>query len=122
MKKDTRTKKKIDKTPIITLVNSILTKAIDNGSTIIRIVPTPKRLAVFEKKPSGKFVKTSSHALLLRTAIISRIKIMTGSMNIADKEVVMTGEINRQGFPVMQVIVVPGVSNLGDEIVINIKY
>ncbi len=78
--------------PIILLVSSLLVEAMNNRASDIHIEPLEKRLRV-RFRIDGYLQEVQSPPKKLQGAIISRLKIMTGSMSIAEKRVPQDGRI-----------------------------
>ncbi|NNE90042.1 MAG: type II/IV secretion system protein [Verrucomicrobiales bacterium] len=78
--------------PIIKLVHQILQEAYQNRASDIHIEPLEKELRI-RYRIDGALHKVQSHPTSLLSAVISRIKIMTGSMSIAEKRVPQDGRI-----------------------------
>jgi type IV pilus assembly protein PilB len=81
-----------DDAPIIRLVSSLLVEAQNNRASDIHIEPLEKRLRI-RYRIDGNLQEMQSPPKKLQGAIISRLKIMTGSMNIAEKRVPQDGRI-----------------------------
>ena len=77
--------------PVIRLVNSLITRAIENRASDIHIEPAQNRLAI-RYRIDGVLTEVSSPPLRLRSAIISRIKIMA-RLNIAERRLPQDGRI-----------------------------
>ncbi|MCL4131903.1 UNVERIFIED_CONTAM: hypothetical protein GTU68_067394, partial [Idotea baltica] len=78
--------------PIIRLVHQILQEAYQARASDIHIEPLEEELRV-RYRIDGALHKVQSHPSRLLSAVISRIKIMTGSMSIAEKRVPQDGRI-----------------------------
>ncbi len=78
--------------PIIKLVGQILQEAYQNRASDIHIEPLEEELRV-RYRIDGALHKVQSHPPRLLSAVISRIKIMTGTMSIAEKRVPQDGRI-----------------------------
>jgi len=81
-----------DDAPIIKLVSSLLVEAQNNRASDIHIEPLEKSLRV-RLRIDGNLQEIKSPPKKLQGAIISRLKIMTGSMSIAEKRVPQDGRI-----------------------------
>ena len=81
-----------DEAPIIRLVSSLLIEAQNNRASDIHIEPLEKTLRV-RLRIDGSLQEIKSPPKKLQGAIISRLKIMTGSMSIAEKRVPQDGRI-----------------------------
>ena len=81
-----------DDAPIIKLVSSLLIEAQNNRASDIHIEPLEKSLRV-RLRIDGSLQEIKSPPKKLQGAIISRLKIMTGSMSIAEKRVPQDGRI-----------------------------
>jgi len=81
-----------DDAPIIRLVSNMLIEAQNNRASDIHIEPMEKRLRI-RYRIDGNLQEMQSPPKKLQGAIISRLKIMTSSMNIAEKRVPQDGRI-----------------------------
>ena len=81
-----------DDAPIIRLVSNLLIEAQNNRASDIHIEPMEKRLRI-RYRIDGNLQEMQSPPKKLQGAIISRLKIMTSSMNIAEKRVPQDGRI-----------------------------
>ena len=77
--------------PVIRLVNSLITRAIESRASDIHIEPAQNRLAI-RYRIDGVLSEMASPPLRLRSAIISRIKIMA-RLNIAERRLPQDGRI-----------------------------
>jgi general secretion pathway protein E len=77
--------------PVIRLVNSLITRAIESRASDIHIEPAQNRLAV-RYRIDGVLIEIPAPSLRLRSAIISRIKIMA-RLNIAERRLPQDGRI-----------------------------
>jgi general secretion pathway protein E len=77
--------------PVIRLVNSLITRAIESRASDIHIEPAQNRLAI-RYRIDGVLTEVNSPPLRLRSAIISRIKIMA-RLNIAERRLPQDGRI-----------------------------
>ncbi len=78
--------------PIIKLVTNMLMEGFKNRASDIHIEPLEKDIRV-RYRIDGVLHDVEHHPKRLHSAIISRIKIMTGSMNIDEKRVPQDGRI-----------------------------
>ena len=78
--------------PIIKMVYQILQEAYQNKASDIHIEPLEGELRV-RYRIDGALHKVQSHPLRLLPSVVSRIKIMTGTMAIAEKRVPQDGRI-----------------------------
>ena len=81
-----------DDAPIIRMVSSIIVEAQNNRASDIHIEPLEKRLRV-RVRIDGNLQEVQSPPKKLQAAIISRLKIMTGTMSIAEKRIPQDGRI-----------------------------
>ena len=81
-----------DEAPIIKLVSSLLVEAQNNRASDIHIEPLEKTLRV-RFRIDGNLQEVQSPPKKLQGAIVSRLKIMSGSMSIAEKRVPQDGRI-----------------------------
>lgn len=81
-----------DDAPIIKMVTSLLMEAQKYRASDIHLEPLEKRFRV-RFRIDGVLQEMQSPPKKLQTAIVSRIKIMTGSMSIAEKRVPQDGRI-----------------------------
>ena len=81
-----------DEAPIIKMVSSLLIEAQNNRASDIHIEPLEKTLRV-RLRIDGNLQEIKSPPKKLQGAIISRLKIMTGSMSIAEKRIPQDGRI-----------------------------
>lgn len=81
-----------DDAPIIRLVSNLLIEAQNSRASDIHIEPMEKRLRI-RYRIDGNLQEMQSPPKKLQGAIISRLKIMTSSMNIAEKRVPQDGRI-----------------------------
>ena len=81
-----------DDAPIIRMVSNLLIEAQNNRASDIHIEPMEKRLRV-RFRIDGNLQEVQSPPKKLQGAIISRLKIMTGTMSIAEKRVPQDGRI-----------------------------
>jgi len=78
--------------PIIKMVYQILQEAYQNRASDIHIEPLEEELRV-RYRIDGALHKVQSHPTQLLSSIVSRIKIMTGTMSIAEKRIPQDGRI-----------------------------
>ena len=86
------TEEEDDDAPIIRLVSSLLVEAQNNRASDIHIEPLEKSLRI-RFRIDGNLQEVQSPPKKLQGAIISRLKIMTGSMSIAEKRIPQDGRI-----------------------------
>lgn len=79
-------------TPIVSLVNFFITDAVLKGASDIHIEPYERVLRA-RFRVDGVLREVMSPPFRLKDAIISRVKIMTGSMDIAERRVPQDGRI-----------------------------
>lgn len=84
-----------DDAPIIRMVSEILLDAFKIRASDIHIEPLEKSVQV-RYRIDGVLQKVADHPRKLLSAIVSRIKIMTGSMSIAEKRLPQDGRIQLQ--------------------------
>ncbi len=78
--------------PVIKMVYQILQEAYQNRASDIHIEPTEKEMRV-RYRIDGALHKVQSHPLSLLSSVVSRIKIMTGTMAISEKRLPQDGRI-----------------------------
>ncbi|MEO6847781.1 MAG: ATPase, T2SS/T4P/T4SS family [Chthoniobacterales bacterium] len=78
--------------PIIKMVSSLLLEAYKARASDIHLEPLEKKFRV-RFRVDGMLQEMQSPPKKLQTAIVSRIKIMTGSMSIAEKRIPQDGRI-----------------------------
>lgn len=78
--------------PIIKMVYQILQEAYQNRASDIHIEPMETEMRV-RYRIDGSLHKVQSHPLRLLPSVVSRIKIMTGTMAIAEKRLPQDGRI-----------------------------
>lgn len=106
--------------PIIKLVNQILIDAFKAKASDIHIEPLEKSLRI-RYRIDGVLHETGSHPRRLISAVIARLKIMSGSMSIAEKRVPQDGRIQLQlGDAHMDLRVSTVPSNHGESVVMRI--
>ncbi len=106
--------------PIIKLVNQLLTDAFNAGASDIHIEPLEKSLRI-RYRIDGVLHETHNHPRRLLSAVVARLKIMSGTMSIAEKRVPQDGRIQLQlGDKHMDLRVSSVPSNHGESIVMRI--
>ncbi|MEM7600705.1 MAG: GspE/PulE family protein [Verrucomicrobiota bacterium] len=106
--------------PIIKLVYQILQEAYQNRASDIHIEPTEEEMRV-RYRIDGSLHKVQSHPLRLLSSVVSRIKIMTGTMAISEKRLPQDGRIQAKfgsGDLDLRVSTVP--TSCGESIVMRI--
>jgi len=106
--------------PIIKLVYQVLQEAYQNRASDIHIEPLEKEMRV-RYRIDGALHKVQSHPLSLLSSVVSRIKIMTGTMAIAEKRLPQDGRIQAKfgsGDLDLRVSTVP--TSCGESIVMRI--
>lgn len=106
--------------PIIKMVYQILQEAYQNRASDIHIEPLEEEMRV-RYRIDGALHKVQSHPPRLLSSIVSRIKIMTGTMAIAEKRVPQDGRIQAKfgkGDLDLRVSTVP--TSCGESIVMRI--
>lgn len=109
-----------DDAPIIKLVSQILVEAFNMRASDIHIEPLETSLRV-RYRVDGKLIEIGNHPRKLLPAIVARLKVMSGTMSIAEKRMPQDGRIQIQmsGKEVdLRVSSVP--SNHGESIVMRI--
>lgn len=109
-----------DDAPIIKMVSSMLLESFKMRASDIHIEPMETTLRI-RYRVDGKLVEMDNHPKKLHPAIIARIKVMSGSMSIAEKRLPQDGRIQIRvaGKEVdLRVSSVP--SNHGESIVMRI--
>ncbi|MFM7606332.1 MAG: GspE/PulE family protein [Prosthecobacter sp.] len=81
-----------DDAPVIKLVTNLITEAFKNKASDIHIEPMEKDIRV-RYRMDGVMVDIEHHPKRLLAAIIGRIKIMTGTMQLDEKRVPQDGRI-----------------------------
>ena len=106
--------------PIIKLVYGLLTDAVKLGVSDIHIEPLETSLRV-RYRIDGKLVIGANHPKKLLPAIIARLKVMSGSMSIAEKRLPQDGRIQiKMGKKEVDLRVSSVPSNHGESIVMRI--
>ncbi len=106
--------------PIIKLVSHILVEAFKMRASDIHIEPLETSLRI-RYRVDGKLIEVDNHPKKLLPAIVARLKVMSGSMSIAEKRLPQDGRIQIQvaGKDVdLRVSSVP--SNHGESVVMRI--
>lgn len=106
--------------PIIKMVYQILQEAYQNRASDIHIEPLENELRV-RYRIDGALHKVQTHPTGLLSSIVSRIKIMTGTMSIAEKRIPQDGRIQAKfgsGDLDLRVSTVP--TSCGESIVMRI--
>ncbi|MBE7495529.1 MAG: Flp pilus assembly complex ATPase component TadA [Verrucomicrobiaceae bacterium] len=109
-----------DDAPVIKLVTNMLMEAFKNKASDIHIEPLEKDIRV-RFRMDGVLVDVEHHPKRLHAAIIGRIKILTGSMQLDEKRVPQDGRIqmNYNDKEVdMRVSVIP--TNHGESVVMRV--
>ncbi|MCF6311190.1 MAG: GspE/PulE family protein [Verrucomicrobiales bacterium] len=78
--------------PVIRLMSQMLQEAYQNKASDIHIEPMENEVRI-RYRIDGALHKVAEHPLRLLSAMVSRIKIMTGTMSIAEKRVPQDGRI-----------------------------
>ncbi|WP_035600859.1 GspE/PulE family protein [Haloferula sp. BvORR071] len=78
--------------PIIRLVQNLLTEAMRNRCSDIHIEPLETSVRI-RYRIDGKLIEVDNHPKKLLPAIIARLKVMSGSMSIAEKRLPQDGRI-----------------------------
>ncbi len=109
-----------DDAPIIKIVSSMLLDSFKLKASDIHIEPMETVLRV-RYRMDGKLVEIDNHPKKLHPAIIARIKVMSGSMSIAEKRIPQDGRIQiRVGTKEVDLRVSSVPSNHGESIVMRI--
>ncbi len=106
--------------PIIKMVYQILQEAYQNRASDIHIEPTETEMRV-RYRIDGALHKVQSHPLRLLSSVVSRIKIMTGTMAISEKRLPQDGRIQAKfgsGDLDLRVSTIP--TNSGESVVMRI--
>lgn len=109
-----------DDAPIIRMVSTMLLEAFKMGVSDIHIEPLETTLRI-RFRVDGKLVEVDNHPKKLHPAIVARVKVMSGTMSIAEKRLPQDGRIQIRvaGKEVdLRVSSVP--SNHGESIVMRI--
>ncbi len=106
--------------PVIRLVNSILNEAFTMKVSDIHIEPMETSLRV-RYRLDGKLIEVANHPKKLLPAVIARLKIMSGTMSIAEKRMPQDGRIQlNMGQQSVDLRVSSVPSNHGESIVMRI--
>jgi len=109
-----------DDAPIIRLVYQTLTEAFRLKASDIHIEPLETSVRI-RYRMDGKLVQVDSHPKKLLPAIIARLKVMSGSMSIAEKRMPQDGRIQlKMGDKEIDLRVSSVPSNHGESIVMRI--
>jgi len=109
-----------DDAPIIRLVYQTLTEAFRLKASDIHIEPLETSVRI-RYRMDGKLVQVDSHPKKLLPAIIARLKVMSGSMSIAEKRMPQDGRIQlKMGDREIDLRVSSVPSNHGESIVMRI--
>jgi len=106
--------------PIIKLVNYLITNAVRKRASDIHIEPFEKVLRV-RYRIDGVLQTVLEPKYSLKNAIVSRIKIMTGTMNVAERRIPQDGRIKIKvdGNPIdLRVSIIPTI--YGEKVVMRI--
>jgi len=106
--------------PIIRLVNQSLTEAFRLKASDIHIEPLETSVRI-RYRMDGKLVEVDNHPKKLLPAMIARLKVMTGSMSIAEKRLPQDGRIQlKMGDKEVDLRVSSVPSNHGESMVMRI--
>lgn len=106
--------------PIIRLVQQMLTEAFRLRASDIHIEPLETSVRI-RYRMDGKLVHVDTHPKKLLPAIIARLKVMSGSMSIAEKRIPQDGRIQlKMGEKEVDLRVSSVPSNHGESIVMRI--
>lgn len=106
--------------PIIKLVSGILVEAFKIGASDIHIEPLETSLRI-RNRLDGKLIEAANHPKKLLPAVIARLKVMSGSMSIAEKRLPQDGRIQvKMGGKDVDLRVSSVPSNHGESIVMRI--
>ena len=109
-----------EEAPIIRMVSQMLTDAFKNRASDIHIEPLEKSLRV-RFRTDGALVVAEEHPKKLLAPVVTRIKIMTGTMSIAEKRVPQDGRIQvKLGKKELDLRVSTVPTNHGESIVMRI--
>lgn len=78
--------------PIIKMVSQILTEALNMRASDIHIEPLEASLRI-RYRVDGKLIEVNNHPKKLLPAIVARLKVMSGTMSIAEKRLPQDGRI-----------------------------
>lgn len=106
--------------PIIKMVSGILVDAFKMRASDIHIEPLETSLRI-RNRVDGKLVEVANHPKKLLPAVIARLKVMSGSMSIAEKRIPQDGRIQvKMGGKEVDLRVSSVPSNHGESIVMRI--
>lgn len=106
--------------PVIKLVNQLLTEAFRLRASDIHIEPLETSVRI-RYRMDGKLVEVDNHPKKLLPAIIARLKVMSGTMSIAEKRLPQDGRIQlKMGEKEVDLRVSSVPSNHGESIVMRI--
>tara|TARA_B100000900_G_scaffold413136_1_gene436405 strand:+ start:285 stop:2051 length:1767 start_codon:yes stop_codon:yes gene_type:complete len=106
--------------PVIKLVSGILVDAFKMRASDIHIEPLETSLRI-RNRLDGKLIETATHPKKLLPAVIARLKVMSGSMSIAEKRLPQDGRIQvKMGGKEVDLRVSSVPSNHGESIVMRI--
>lgn len=106
--------------PIIRLVQNLLTEAMKNRCSDIHIEPLETSVRI-RYRIDGKLIEVDNHPKKLLPAIVARLKVMSGSMSIAEKRLPQDGRIQvKLGDKEIDLRVSTVPSNHGESIVMRI--
>jgi type IV pilus assembly protein PilB len=109
-----------DDAPIIKLVMQLLTEAFRLRASDIHIEPLETSVRI-RYRMDGKLIHVDTHPKKLLPAIIARLKVMSGTMSIAEKRMPQDGRINlKMGDKEVDLRVSSVPSNHGESIVMRI--
>lgn len=105
---------------VIKLVNGILAEALKMRASDIHIEPMETSLRI-RNRVDGKLIVAANHPKKLTSAVVARIKVMSGSMSIAEKRLPQDGRIQlRISGKEIDLRVSTVVSNHGESVVMRI--
>ncbi|MDA7917933.1 ATPase, T2SS/T4P/T4SS family [bacterium] len=106
--------------PVIKLVSGILVDAFKMRASDIHIEPLETSLRI-RNRLDGKLIEVANHPKKLLPAVIARLKVMSGSMSIAEKRIPQDGRIQvKMGGKEVDLRVSSVPSNHGESIVMRI--
>lgn len=106
--------------PVIKLVSGILVDAFKMRASDIHIEPLETSLRI-RNRLDGKLIEAATHPKKLLPAVIARLKVMSGSMSIAEKRLPQDGRIQvKMGGKEVDLRVSSVPSNHGESIVMRI--
>ncbi|MDC0324502.1 ATPase, T2SS/T4P/T4SS family [Akkermansiaceae bacterium] len=106
--------------PVIKLVSGILVDAFKMRASDIHIEPLETSLRI-RNRLDGKLIEAATHPKKLLPAVIARLKVMSGSMSIAEKRLPQDGRIQvKMGGKDVDLRVSSVPSNHGESIVMRI--